>query len=177
MILTLEGQHLRRQYLLYIVEIVHENDSYYYVGQTGDNRYTTARPAFRRLAGHMEDLGTSTQNQIYRFLAVDILKFSEAKRKKRFSDKIKQSVEDFLVNSTVKMYIYHLQPFQPGIEHDQHLAVVRKVTIFERMMISLLLFNSKKIANKKFKEIRKDVICPYPDVLNRIIADFKLKPF
>ena len=39
MILTLEGKHFQRQYLLYIVEIIHGNDKYYYVGQTGDNNY------------------------------------------------------------------------------------------------------------------------------------------
>jgi hypothetical protein len=159
------------------VEIIHDNDEFYYVGQTGDNRDTTARPAFRRLAGHMEDLGTSTQNQIYRFLAVDVLNFSEARQKKRFDDEVKQAVEDFLANSTVKMYVYHLQPFQPGIEHVQHLAVVRKVTNFERMVIDLLSINSKKIANKKLKKIKKTTACPYPDALDQIIADFKLRPF
>ena len=88
--LKLEGQHFKRQYLLYIIEITHGNDKHYYVGQTGDHNYTTARPAFRRLAGHLEDLGGSTQNQIYRFIAEIVLEFSEAGQKNsKFDEKIK----------------------------------------------------------------------------------------
>ena len=81
MVLELLGEHFRRQYLLYIIKISHGEDEYFYVGQTGDNRYTTARPAFRRLAGHFEDSGQSTQNQIYRYIACDILKIEEASNK------------------------------------------------------------------------------------------------
>jgi len=174
-ILTLEGKHFQRQYLLYIVEIIHENDNYYYVGQTGDKNYTTARPAFRRLAGHLEDGGRSTQNQVYRYLAVEVLGISEAARKdSTFDEKIKQSVEDYLVSSTVKMYAYPLQPFIPGIEHRQHLDIVRKVTLFEKIVIRLLLTNSKTIANKKVTQPTRSAECPYPQVLNQIVADFGL---
>jgi hypothetical protein len=172
MILTLEGKHFKRQYLLYIIEITHGNDKHYYVGQTGDNRYTTARPAFRRLAGHLEDAGKSTQNQIYRYLAVEVLGLAEAKTK--FDEKVKQAVEDYLVKSTVKMYIYPLQPFEPGIEHDQHLKIVRKVTLFEKMVINLFRTNSKRIANKKMTQPPRDVECPYQEILQQIVTDFKL---
>jgi len=176
MILTLEGKHFQRQYLLYIVEITHGNDKYYYVGQTGDNNYKTARPAFRRLAGHLEDVGWSTQNQIYRYLAVDVLGISEAARKDSTFDekKIKQAVEDYLVGSTVKMYVYSLQPFIPDIEHSQHLKIVRKVTLFEKIVIGLLLTHSKTIANKNVALPPEGAECPYPQVLNQIVADFKL---
>lgn len=175
MILTLEGKHFQRQYLLYIVEITHGNDKYYYVGQTGDNNYTTARPAFRRLAGHLEDVAKSTQNQIYRYLAVEVLGISEAARKdSTFDEKIKQAVEDYLVGSTVKMYVYPLQPFIPGIEHSQHLKIVRKVTLFEKIVIRLLLTHSKTIANKNVAPPPEGAECLYPQVLNQIVADFKL---
>jgi hypothetical protein len=175
MILMLEGKHFQRQYLLYIVEITHGNDKYYYVGQTGDNNYITARPAFRRLAGHLEDVGRSTQNQIYRYLAVEILGISEAARKdSTFDEKIKQAVEDYLVGSTVKMYVYSLQPFIPDIEHSQHLKIVRRVTLFEKIVIGLLLTHSKTIANKNVALPPEDAECPYPQVLNQIVADFML---
>ncbi len=175
MILTLEGKHFERQYLLYIVEITHGNDKYYYVGQTGDNHYTTARSAFRRLVGHLEDVGRSTQNQIYRYLAVKVLGISEAARKdSTFDKKIKQAVEDYLVSSTVKMYVYPLQPFIPGIKHSQHLKIVRKATLFEKIVINLLLTHSKTIANKNVAPQPKGAECPYPQVLNQIVADFKL---
>ena len=175
MILTLEGKHFQRQYLLYILEITHGNDKYYYVGQTGDNKYTTARPAFRRLAVHLEDVGRSTQNQIYRYLAVEVLDISEAARKdSTFDEKIKQAVEDYLVGSTVKMYVYPLQPFIPGIEHSQHLKIVRKVTLFEKIVINLLLAHSKTIANKIVTPPPRGAECPYPQVLNQIVNSFNL---
>jgi len=175
MILTLEGMHFRRQYLLYISEISHGNEKHYYIGQTGDNHYKTARPAFRRLAGHLEDIGTSKQNQMYRYLAVNVLGIPEANsRDLAFSEKIKQAVEDYLVSSTVKMYIYPLQPFVPEIEHGQHLNNVRKVILFEKMVIGHFLSHSKTIANRNITPPAMGAICPYPKVLNQIIADFKL---
>lgn len=175
MLINLEGKHFQRQYLLYIVEITHKSDKFYYIGQTGDNNYITARPAFRRLAGHLEDGGRSTQNQIYRFLAVDVLGFAEATRKDSiFDEKIKQSVEDYLVDSTIKMYGYPLQAFKPGIERQQHLEIVRKVTHFEKIVIKLLYANSKIIMNKKQIPPPVKEKCPYPDVLNQIIDDFNL---
>ena len=175
MILTLEGKHFQRQYLLYILEITHGNDKYYYVGQTGDNRYITARPAFRRLAGHLEDVGTSTQNQIYRYLAVEVLGMSAAARRdSKFDEKIKQAVEDYLVGTTIKMYFYPLQPFIPGIEHSQHLKIVRKVTLFEKIVINLFLKHSKTIANKSLTPAPRGAECPYPEVLNQIIISFNL---
>ena len=175
MILTLEGKHFKRQYLLYIIEITHGNDKHYYVGQTGDNRYTTARPAFRRLAGHLEDGGRSTQNQIYRYLAVNVLRFSEAAEKgKTFDEKVKQAVEDYLVGSSINMYVYSLQPFIPGIDHSQHLEIVRMVTLLEKNVIGLFLKNKKPIANKKLTPPKRDTECPYPQILKQIVADFNL---
>ena len=71
--IELPGAQFRRAYLLYVIEIRHGKEQYFYVGQTGDNNYITARPAFRRLSGHMEDTGQSTQNQVYRYIAADII--------------------------------------------------------------------------------------------------------
>jgi hypothetical protein len=175
MILTLEGWHFKRQYLLYIIEITHGNDNHYYVGQTGDHNYITARPAFRRLAGHLEDVGRSTQNQIYRYLAVEVLKFPEAAKKDmNFDDEIKQAVEKYLVDSTIRMHVYPLQPFEPSIKRDKHLEIVRKVTLFEKIVISHFMANSKRIANKRVISPPKGAECPYPEILNQIIKEFKL---
>jgi hypothetical protein len=176
MILTLEGQHFKRYYLLYIIEIIHEKYKYYYIGQTGDNSHTTARPAFRRLVGHLDDIGGSTQNQVYRYLAFDVLDFPKPTEKnQKFNEKIKQAVEDFLVESTVKMYVYRIQPFESGISHEKHLEVVRKVTFFEQIVIALFKQSLKKIGNKRTVKLAKTAECPYPEILNAIKDDFKIK--
>jgi len=175
MILTIEGKHFRRQYLLYIIEITQGNDKHYYIGQTGDNHATTARPAFRRLAGHLEDRGRSKENQVYRYLAENVLKFSEAANKsENFDEKIKQAVEDYLVHSTIDMHVYSLQEFPPGIEREVHLKNVRKVRLFEKIVIDLFRKHQKKIANKMLSKPPIGVDCPYPEILNRIESDFKL---
>lgn len=81
--IELKGEQFRRGYLLYIIEIRHNIDTFYYIGQTGDNHYVTARPAFRRLSGHFEDSGNSTQNQLYKYIASIILGYDEANKKRR----------------------------------------------------------------------------------------------
>lgn len=173
MILTLEGQHFRRQYLLYIVEIVHGNDRHYYIGQTGDQHYVTARPAFRRLAGHMDEGGSSTENQVYRYLAAKVLKIKAAENNcKSFNEEIKQAVEDYLVHSTVKMHVYSLQEFPPGIEREAHKENVRKVRHFEKIIMELFKKNQKNIGNKKISKPPRGIECPYPEILQRIKDDF-----
>lgn len=175
MILTLEGKHFRRHYLLYIVEIVHQNEKHYYIGQTGDTHAKTARPAFRRLAGHLRDRGRSTENQVYRYLAERVLGHKEAADKNgNFDEKTKQEVEDYLVDSTVRMHVYILQDFPPDIDHEDHLANVRNVTLFEKMVINLFKANQKKLANKKSFHIPEGATCPYPDILTRIKDDFQI---
>jgi hypothetical protein len=175
MILALEGQHFRRYYLLYIVEISHDNDKHYYIGQTGDNNATTARPAFRRLAGHLADSGKSTENQIYRYLAEKVLKIAEAGIKDHtFSKKTKQTVEDYLVHSTIRMHVYTLQVFPPDIDHEVHKENVRMVRLFEKFVIDLFVKNHKKIGNKILAKPPKGEEGPYPDILKRIKNDFQL---
>jgi hypothetical protein len=173
-ILTLEGRYFKRQYLLYIIEISHGNDKHYYIGQTGDHNVITARPAFRRLAGHLDDQGASTQNQVYRYLAFDVLKFTKPKGKsKKFDEKLKQAVEDYFVGSTIDMNIYILDPFIQGIDRDHHLKMVEKVTHFEKIVIDLFRKHQKKIANKKLSKPLKGKDCPYPEILKRIESDFQ----
>ncbi len=175
MVLELLGEHFRRQYLLYIIEISHGDDEYFYVGQTGDNRYITARPAFRRLAGHFEDSGQSTQNQIYRYIACGILKIEEASNKQSaFSPGTKQAVEDYLVDSVVKMYAYSLEPFSSRATHEEHLQKVRNTTLLEKQVIDAFLQNNRQLVNKDWATTRVRATCPYPKALEQIKQDFSL---
>ena len=175
LLLSIEGKHFERQYLLYIIECTHGEDKYYYIGQTGDPKHTTARPTFRRLTAHLEDSGRSTQNQVYRYLAVEVLGISyAAKKNSAFDKKTKQAVEDYLVKSNVKMYAYPLQPFVPSVEHSQHLNIVRKVVLFERIVINLFLKHSKNIMNKNIIQPPKQTDWSYPQALDQIKTDFKL---
>jgi hypothetical protein len=175
MTIILEGQHFRRQYLLYIIEILNGDDRHFYVGQTGDHNAVTARPAFRRLAAHLGDRGSSTENQVYRYLAECVIDNPNVNKiNKNFNEQTKQEVEDYLVHSTITMYVYGLQEFPPGIEREIHLANVRKVRLFEKMIIALFRKHRKKIANKILPKLLKGKECPYPEILKRIESDFQL---
>ena len=167
-VFELVGVHFRRQYLLYIIELSHKGENYYYIGQTGDHRYTTARPAFRRLAAHFEDREKSTQNQVYKYIA------SNLQGHNFIDDNAKQAVEEFLVNSRTKMYSYSLEPFVRTNSHDAHLKKVHNVTNFEKLVINLFITNGKKLMNKKVPSIEFNSVCYYPNALKQIVADFGL---
>jgi len=171
--IELPGAQFRRAYLLYVIEIRHGKEQYFYVGQTGDNNYITARPAFRRLSGHMEDTGQSTQNQVYRYIAAGILGHRVARSKASFPERVKQDVEDFLVDSTVLMHIYKVKPFKPDVSRDNHLRDVRDVTLIEKYVMASFLGAGKSLMNKKI--LKPIGACPYPKLLNRIKSDFSLR--
>lgn len=172
LVIELPGAQFRRAYLLYIIEICHDRERYFYIGQTGDNRYITARPAFRRLSGHLEDTGQSTQNQVYRYIATKILGYEEAESKTAFSEKVKQAVEDFLVGSTVRMHAYRAQPFNPFVSSANHLATVKKVSLLEKFVVEAFVKSGKSLMNRMITPPVES--CPYPELLARIESDFGL---
>jgi hypothetical protein len=171
--IELPGAQFRRAYLLYVIEIRHGKQQYFYVGQTGDNNYVTARPAFRRLSGHLDDTGQSTQNQVYRYIATNILGHEEAISKASFPEAVKQDVEDFLVKSTVLMHIYKVKLFEPDISRDDHLRVVKSTTLMEKYVMISFLEAGRSLMNKKIS--KPTGACPYPKLLARIKSDFGLK--
>ena len=171
--IELPGSQFRRAYLLYVIEIRHGKEQYFYVGQTGDNNYITARPAFRRLSGHMDDTGQSTQNQVYRYIATDIIGHKAATSKTSFPEGVKQDVEDFLVDSTVLMHIYKVKPFKPDISRDNHLREVKNIRLMEKYVMVSFLEAGKSLMNKKIVKPRG--ACPYLKLLTRIKSDFDFK--
>lgn len=175
-LLELSGKHFQRQYLLYIIRLSHGDDTYFYIGQTGDNNYVTARPAFRRLAAHFEEGGRSTQNQVYRYIGREILKIKEAEnRNSVFSEQTKQSIEEYLVESIVRMHAYALEPFSAKSTDEEHSQKRRKATELEKHVIYTFHKNNKRLMNKTKSSLTSDANCPYPKVLEQIRYDFDLK--
>ena len=173
-VLELSGKHFKRQYLLYIVQLINKNDEYYYVGQTGDTRVITARPVFRRLAAHLEDR-KSTQNQVYQYIAHNILNVPENEGKKiAFTEKTRQKIEEYLIDCTMKMYAYHLEPFTSEISSDEHHARRRNTLKMEKLVIRALHKNGKKVMNNKSTTDAIYIDCPFPKVLQRVKKDFVL---
>ncbi len=172
--LKLDGEHFRRRYLLYIIHLSHNIKDYFYVGQTGDTKVVTARPVFRRLSAHFEDR-KSTQNQVYQYIAHDILKLPEDEGKKTaFTEETRQKVEEYLVESKITMYAYHLEPFIPQISHKEHSNTRRKTLRIEKLVIRLLRKNGRNVMNKKSTSEALYIDCPYPEILKQVAKDFKL---
>lgn len=173
LLIELPGAQFRRAYLLYVVEVCRKQQKFFYIGQTGDNHYVTARPPFRRLSGHLDDSGQSTQNQVYRYIAVKILGYEEAAGKKApFSEELKQAVEDFLVDSTIRMHIYQVCPFTAHVSRANHLSTVRNVSLLERFVIGALANSGRRLMNRT--TTAPSEVCPYPELLSRIRTDFGL---
>jgi len=170
----LTGELLRRQYLLYVVELSHDNSQYFYVGQTGDTRVITARPVFRRLAAHLEDR-KSTQNQVFQYVAHEILRFPEYEGKKTaFTEEAKRAIEEYLVKSNIKMHVYYLEPFISTITQREHEKNRRKTQKIEEQVIDVFRKNGKELMNRKSTPPAPLSDCPYPEVLKRVATDFNL---
>jgi len=173
LVLRLIGPSFRRTYVLYIVEVKSKATSFFYIGQTGDRRWLTARPAIRRLGALIEDVGYSTQNQVYRYIANDILRFPRARARRAFSAQTKRGVEAFLSKSDVSMTIYPLRRFDDRSSMKQHCRIVDGVVDLERRTIRAFLNAGMPIANRtSYKPILQK--CQYPDTLRSIQEQYRV---
>lgn len=174
-VFELKGEFFRRRYLLYVVELQHGRSRYYYVGQTGDTRVITARPVFRRLAAHLEDR-KSTQNQVYQYIAHDILGYpKEEGTKVAFAEQTRTAVEEYLVATEVSMHVYYLEPFKPTISRREHVKRRRNTQRMESQVIDLFHRNRRRVMNKRKVASASLTDCPYPRVMTRVAEDFGLR--
>lgn len=149
--ISINGRQFEKHYLIYIIQLRHQSKkTYYYVGQTGDRHYKTARPAFRRLAGHLEDQSRSTQNQLYKAIVEQILKKSPGP-KQSFSNELKAEVSNFLVQSDIDMHVFPVLQFDENVGQELHRQNVLYVESVEKHLIQKLtsLLGSDSILNKK----------------------------
>lgn len=114
-LIELNGNLLVSKYGVYIVRIEHgEADIFYYVGQTGDAKYITARSSFYRLAAHLS-YGKSTQNQVYAAL------------QKRTDITDRYAFERWLEDASIKMYFFKVSDFQNLTESTENKEIhIRK---------------------------------------------------
>lgn len=62
--IEIDGVLFNDGFSVYLMELVDGDNTFYYVGMTGDHYYPSARSAFHRLGGHFDKALHSTQNQI-----------------------------------------------------------------------------------------------------------------
>jgi hypothetical protein len=172
--IKLEGDYLQSSYAVYVIELIHQGEQYYYIGQTGDNHYISARPAFRRLTGHLENKNRSTQNQIYKYIAYEILKFRKRDKKEDFEIDEKAQIEKWLAASTLEMSVYPLEVFDFHASKEEHTTKRRATQEFEKQVIQLFIQEGKPLINKS-RPKAKEAGVHYEEQLDNIIQDFDIK--
>ncbi len=147
-VLVLDGNHLRLAYSVYIIQLVNGNESYFYVGQTGDSHFITARSPLGRIGGHLQARNRSKQNQLYRYIAEVILKYPARDKYSDYTIAEKAAINDFLSRSTVNMYSYPVIDFDYHASKEEHQIQRQKVLEFEKEVINLFKEGKKHLINK-----------------------------
>lgn len=164
--IEIDGRQFEQAYLVYVVKLRSQiHGDFFYVGQTGDRNYLTARPAFRRLAGHLSDQGNSTENQIYRQIAFKILNIESASKKQAFNQQTKDKVSNFLSNCKIEMFVHPLSKFLSDTNFSNHKLNREFTEIIENELINYFVQSvgenrllNKKIPKKKTIEFNKKTI-------------------
>lgn len=167
-----EIQQLNRAYLVYIVEVSHDQKgSYFYVGQTGDRASITARSAIGRLSEHF-NRKQSSNNQVYNQLSQKI-RFSSSDKELKPS-----TIDEFLENSRIIMHTYVTNSFYEGIsksEHDQNrqfvemvemylIQLMRKIYGEDRVLNNDNVFLQTYPKDERLLDIINEMIKKLPDV-------------
>ena len=149
--IVIDGKiQFKKSYLIYIIELNHNNvNKYYYIGQTGDRNYITARPPFLRLAGHLNSQESSTENQIYKGIAEKILNLDWNRK-----DELKTKVNDFLIHTIITMSIFPIMDFDNNIDKKKHEENRIKTEGIENELILKYIekYGCDNILNKKYNK-------------------------
>lgn len=138
-------------YYVYVAKMTYNSEVYYYVGQTGDNHYTTARGPLYRISGHFAK-GTSTENQVIKGIKRVVLRNEGAPA---------DQVENILNASSFKYLFFKVADFD-GENHKrkrQQTQLIEQYMIFE-LQKSRTLFNAEvknQITAQKWKELKEEL--------------------
>lgn len=156
-LLEIDGKYLKSAYSVYIIEIINNASKYYYIGQTGDSNYVTSRSPLRRLIGHLSDVKSSTENQIYKAI-VKILIQKENIDLKSYTREEKELIENFFVSSIIRMYSFPLFEFKYDETKENHRNIRREVLEFEKQIIDVFSKSSLMVLNNKIpKKVNSNI--------------------
>ncbi|WP_282782710.1 hypothetical protein [Phaeodactylibacter xiamenensis] len=135
--INIEPEWLSPGYYVYVVEMKTKDKTYLYIGQTGDNNYTTARAPLYRLSGHFVK-GRSTENQIIKYLKATVEGEGELNNKQ---------LDNLLTQTRFSYRFWKLDDFD-GKDHE---AKRMKAQMVEHYLIFHLQMNSvkKEIVNSE----------------------------
>lgn len=173
MILEIDGKYLKSSYSIYLIELIAPDGNYYYIGQTGDKVYNSARSPFRRISGHLVDINSSTQNQLYRFVSKLALK-KEINRSVSLTPNEKGLIEDYITNSMIKFYSYPLLDFDFNQSMTIHKQKLKKIVLAENSVIQLFEKMEMNLININ-RPTRQFIGNDFDELLTEIKKDLNLK--
>jgi hypothetical protein len=94
------------------------------------------------LIGHLDNLSSSTQNQICKHIAAKLLDSMDISSK--YTTTEKAIVEEYLSESTFTMHVYLLEEFEYKATDNEHTEKRRAAQLFEKQVIQLFVNNKKK---------------------------------
>ncbi len=148
----------KSRYYVYVITVIHSPKTFYYIGQTGDRKYTAARSPFYRLWGHFNPYNSKsgTDSQLIKSLfKKGILEDLEGISKRQIIDKAL-----FEKKISIATSFYPIEEFinDEAIEHKRKRKVAETVeTALINMFEAEILFNDlNKIGHANLKITEKD---------------------
>jgi len=121
----------------------------------------------------LEDVESSNQNQLYRFVANELTE--PAGRKKQLTPPVREKVEKVLARCEIILHVYPLMDFDASQEDiHSHRESNRKVKEFEKHVIRIFRnrLEPKFIINKQDYEPRVQMRDLFPGVWTTMKSDF-----
>lgn len=157
--INFDANWFKSRYYVYVITVVHSLKTFYYIGQTGDRKYTAARSPFYRLWGHFNPYNSKsgTDSQLIKSLfKKGILEDVEGISKRQVIDKAL-----FEKKISIATSFYPIEEFinDEAIEHQRKRQVAEAVeTALINMFEANTLFNDlNKIGHANVKITEDDL--------------------
>lgn len=132
-IIDLNPEWFKPGYYVYIVRAHRDEQTFYYVGMTGDRKHLVARSPFYRMGGHFTLSESSTQNQIIKGL--------------KTIAKVVDVVSE-LQSWNFKYYAYLVEDFNKDVSAEEHKRKREIAEYTEASLIDLLRGHKYTLFNK-----------------------------
>jgi signal recognition particle GTPase len=172
-IISLEKKHFERSYGIYILEMIHGNEKLYYIECLNDSLSLSNKLPIKKLSQHLEDSVSARNNKLFKFILNNIIEIGKNPNR-IITDKHKSQIEDYLIESQIKMHVYPLIRFNfEEATKKTHKENSQKVKNFEKQVIRMFIRADKKLINDEIKDeyVRYDEIS-FPKIWEQIKIDF-----
>lgn len=130
---------LSQGYYVYVAKIVVNGQLFYYIGQTGDGHYHTARGPLYRMSGHLAKSDSSTQNQLIKGL------------QNNFPN---TDIETILQNTAIQYTFFKIADYDAKDTKEQHQTKRLSTLCIERLLIFRFCQQNSKVFNEAVKTAR-----------------------